>query len=214
MTSALQLFSRHGKSIAVSTFLVLGTTQCAETSDGRLAQGQGAGIGALGGALLGGAIGGRDGALLGAGIGALGGYAYGSHIANKKAQYKSTEEWLDACISQAESKRRAAVAYNRKLNNRLASLEREVRVAKAAGNKSQLSSLKREISSERTAAQKESAGFTKEAELQRSAIKQAGPGNSSRLSSLRSSTSGIETQVSGINRNVERYAALESQIDV
>ncbi|MEI6175402.1 MAG: YMGG-like glycine zipper-containing protein [Verrucomicrobiota bacterium] len=214
MTDNLNLVARYGKHIAIFTLITMSGTQCAGTSDGRLAQGQGTAIGAGAGALIGAALGGRQGALIGAAIGGASGFAYGSHIANKKAQYKSTEEWLDACISQAESKRRDAVAYNRKLDNRLAQLQREVRTASAAGDKAKLATLRREISSERSAAQKQAATFSKEAEMQRSAIKQAGGEGASRLSSLRRSTSGIETQVSIMNKGVERYAALESQTDV
>lgn len=214
MTTPLNFCARYGKYLATFTLITMGATQCASTQDGQLAQAQGAGLGALGGGLIGAAVGGREGALIGAAIGGAGGFAYGSHIANKKAQYKSTEEWLDACITQAESKRREAVAYNQKLNTRLASLQKEVRMAKAAGDKSKLASLKRTIASERGTAQKQASAFSKEAEMQRNAIKQANGEGSSRLKSLRTSTSGIETQVSTMNSNVQRYAALESQTDV
>jgi uncharacterized protein YcfJ len=214
MTHSLELFARYGKHVAAFTAITVACTQCAATDDGRLAQGQGTAIGAAGGALLGAALGGREGALIGAAIGGASGFAYGTHIANKKAQYKSTEEWLDACIVQAESKRKAAVAYNNRLNNELARLQKEVRMAKAAGDKSKLASLNRQISSERSAAQKEAANYSKEAQMNRSAIQQAGGEGASRLKSLRTSTSGIETQVSTMNRNVERLAELESQTDV
>ena len=109
MTMPLTQFARYGKHCAVFLAITMGATQCANTSDGRLAQGQGTAIGAGGGALIGALIGGRKGALIGAGVGGLAGFAYGTHIANKKAQYKSTEEWLDACIAQANSKRKEAV---------------------------------------------------------------------------------------------------------
>jgi uncharacterized protein YcfJ len=212
---SLHHFTRYGKHVAIFTMITLGATQCAPTSDGQLTQAQGAGIGAAGGALVGQLIGGNTkSTLIGAGIGGLAGFAYGTHIANKKAQYKSTEEWLDACIAQAETQRKQAVAYNRKLNNRLASLQQEVRMAKAANDRSKLASLNRQIASERSAAQQQSAAYSKEAQMDRSAIKQAGGSGGSRLSSLRESTNGIETQVSVMNKNVERYAALESQTDV
>jgi len=214
MTITLNNFARYGKHFAIFGLITMGTTQCANTSDGRLTQGQGTLIGAGAGALLGAAIGGRQGALLGAAIGGAGGFAYGSHIANKKAQYKSTEEWLDACIAQANTKRREAVAYNRQLNNRLASLQRDVKIAAAAGDRTKLASLKREIGSERAAVQKQAAVFSKEAEMQHSAIKQAGGQGGSRLSALRESTNGMDTQVSIMNKGAQRYAALESQTDV
>lgn len=222
MTTPLNLCTRYGKQLALVTALSMSVTNCANTDDGRLAQGQGTALGAAGGALLGAGIGAltgnsdsvRKGALIGAGAGAIGGFAYGSHIANKKAQYKSTEAWLDACIVDAEKKRKAAVAYNQRLSNQLARLQKEVNLARAAGDKRKLASLKREIVSERTAAQKEATAFSKEAQLQRGAVKEAGGQGGSRLRSLRTSTSGIETQVSTMNKNVQRYAALESQTDV
>jgi len=222
MTASLNHFARYGRHLALFTLVTMGATNCATTEDGRLAQAQGTGLGALGGGLLGAGIGAlagdsdsvRKGALIGAGIGAAGGFAYGTHIANKKAQYKSTEEWLDACISQAETKRREAVAYNKRLNNQLAHLQKEVRMAKAAGDRKKLASLKREIVSERSAARKQASAFSKEAEMQRNAIKQANGEGSSRLKTLRTSTSGIETQVSTMNGNVKRLAALESQTGV
>lgn len=214
MNPSLTILSKFGKHTAACTLIVFGLSHCAATQDGQLAQAQGAGIGALGGGLLGAAIGGRQGALLGAAIGGAGGFAYGTHIANKKAQYKSTEEWLDACISDAEQKRSAAVAYNSRLNKEYARLKSEVNAARLAGDTRKLSTLKRQIASERAAAEKQSVAFKKEAELQRGAIKQAGGEGGSRLSSLRSTTSGIESQVNSMNSNVQRFAALESQTDV
>jgi len=214
--------SKFGKQTALCTLLAFSLSQCASTQDGQLAQAQGTGMGAVGGALLGAGLGAltgnsdavKKGALIGAGIGAAGGFAYGTHIANKKAKYKSTEEWLDACISEAEKKRSAAVAYNSRLNKEYARLQKEVKAAQLAGDKKKLSTLKGQIASERKAAEKESVAFNKEAQLQRGAIKQAGGQGGSRLSSLRTSTSGIESQVNSINSNVQRYAALESQTDV
>ena len=157
MTTMLNPFVRYGRHFAIFTAITMGATQCADTSDGRLAQGQGTAIGAGAGALIGAAFGGRQGALIGAAIGGASGFAYGSHIANKKAQYRSTEDWLDACIAQANSKRREAVSYNRQLENKLASLQREVKVAAAAKDRVKLASLKREIGTERAAAQKQAA---------------------------------------------------------
>lgn len=214
MTTTLNRFVQYGKYSAVCSLIIMSTTQCANTSDGRLAQAQGTGIGALIGGGLGYAVAGPRGAAWGAGIGAATGMAYGTHVANQKAKYKSTEDWLDACIAQAQTKRREAIAYNNKLNTRLASLQREVKTAVAAGDKSKLASLKREIRTERTAAQNQATAFGKEAELQRSAIKQASGTKGSRLGSLRENTSGIETQVSIMNKGVQRYATLESQTDV
>lgn len=210
----LFLLRRSVAPVACVTLISLSLSNCAQTADGRLAQGQGTGIGALGGGLLGYALGGRDGAIAGAALGGTAGFAYGTHIANKKAQYSSTEKWLDACISDAESKRRSAVAYNNKLDGRLAQLQREIRSAKAANDRSKLAALKKEIGTEKSQAIQQRNVFKKEASLQREAIRSAGSESPSKVRLLQNSTSGIETQAVGINKRVERYAALENQIDV
>ena len=59
-------------------------------------------------------------------------------LMNQKAKYKSTEQWLDACIADAEKKRQAAVAYNHAMDSRLAQLRVKVRDAKAGGNQDEL----------------------------------------------------------------------------
>jgi hypothetical protein len=222
MKASPEICSRHARHLALFTLITFALPQCASTEDGRLAQGQGAAIGAVGGALLGAGIGALTGdsqtalkgAAIGAAAGGAAGFGYGTHIANRKAQYKSTEEWLDACIVQAETRRKQAVAYNSRLNNQLARLENEVKIAKAAGDKKKLASLNREIKSESAGAKKEVAIYSKEAQDQRGAIQQAGGQGGSRLKTLRTSTTGIDTQVSTMNSNVQRFAALESQTDV
>lgn len=84
----------------------------------------GAGIGAAVGAIIGAATGNSRsaavGAAIGAGVGAMGGLAYGTHVANKKADYASEEAWLAACLSQARSANQQAAAYNQRLKNTLA----------------------------------------------------------------------------------------------
>jgi len=198
MTISLNLCPRYGKYLTVLTLIAMVPPQCASTSDRQLAQRQGAVIGGLGVGLLGAAIGG----------------IYGTHVANRKSKYKSTEEWLDACITQAESKHKEAVAYNQQLDNQLARLQKDVKMAKASGDKSKLTSLKREIETQRAAAEKQASAFSNEAEMQRSAVKQADGEGSSRRQAHRTSTSGIETQVSIMNKNVQHDAVLESQTDV
>lgn len=107
---------------------------CAPTDDGWLAQAQGAGIGAAGGGVLGAIIGNNSGlgtgrgALLGAVIGGTAGFAYGTHVANQKAKFKTTEGRLDARIADAGKKRQAALAYNWAMASRLAQLRAKVRV--------------------------------------------------------------------------------------
>ena len=88
----------------------------------------GAGIGAVLGAAIGAALGGRDGALkgaaIGAGVGALSGFAYGSSVANKKAEYASEEEWLSACLAETQNTNKQAAAYNSRLKASLAGYQK------------------------------------------------------------------------------------------
>ncbi len=215
MNSPLQTCVRYGKPFSIITAMTFSLSQCADMSDREVTQAQGTAIGAGAGAILGQVIGGNtQSTLIGAGIGSLAGLAYGTHVANKKASYANTEDWLDACIVQAEDTRKKAVAYNDRLNNQLARLRKEVQIAKAANDQRKLASLNREIRSERATAQKESATFAKEAQINRSAIQEAGGEGGSSLKSLRSTTSGIETQVSAINSNEKSLASLQNETDV
>lgn len=89
----------------------------------------GAGVGGGVGALVGTAIGGNaTGALIGGGIGAilgsLTGLAAGNYVADKKAEYASREEWLDACIEEARKSNQAAVEYNAKLSKEIKELDK------------------------------------------------------------------------------------------
>lgn len=89
----------------------------------------GAGAGAAIGAGVGAAVAGRGGALVGAliglAVGGLAGLAYGSHVANEKAKFASEEAWLDACMQQAEQTNAKIAEYNTKLQNDVATLEKE-----------------------------------------------------------------------------------------
>ena len=92
--------------------------------------GTGAVIGAVAGGILGQIIGGDTkgtlvGAAIGAAVGGAGGYAYGDHVANQKAKYAQEEDWLDACIAQAQLKNQELVAYNKDLRTQIKSLQRE-----------------------------------------------------------------------------------------
>lgn len=104
----------------------------------------GTGIGAGIGALLGGLIGGDGkgaliGAGIGAGIGALSGFLVGKHVADKKAEYASREDWLDDCIAHARDVTRETREYNAKLKKEINSLDKETRTLRASYNKKKAS---------------------------------------------------------------------------
>ncbi len=212
--------SRQSWHKLVASLVVVGMfAGCAQTQDGRLTQAQGAGIGAVGGALAGALIGSASGnagrgALIGAAAGALGGFAYGTHVANKKAQYASTEAWLDACIASAQKRNAEALAYNKSLKNRVAALESQVKAANMAGDKSQLRKLKGQVAALRKEASSQATVFNNEVDMQQTVIKEAGSGQSSRVSQIRSTTSELRSTTGQIEGQVKRLASLENQIDV
>ncbi len=107
--------------------------------DGTRTRAEGAGTGAVIGAVAGGILGqliGGDtqgtlvGAAIGAAVGGAGGYAYGDHVANQKAKYAQEEDWLDACIVQAQQKNAEMVAYNQDLSKEISKIKRETALLK------------------------------------------------------------------------------------
>lgn len=207
------------KVVTGSMVMVAMLAGCAQTQDGRLTQAQGAGIGAAGGAIAGALLGSLSGnagrgALIGAAVGGAGGFAYGTHVAKRKAQYASTEAWLDACIASARKRNGEALAYNKSLSDRVAALESEVKAAKLAGNKSKLRKLKGQVASLHKEASSQATVFRNEVEMQQTVIKEAGSGQASRVSQIRSTTSELKSTTGQIEGQVNRLASLENQIDV
>ena len=100
--------------------------------------GIGAGVGALIGALIDGGRGAAIGAGIGAGIGAAGGYAVGKHVADKKAEYASQEDWLDDCIASSEQTNAEARQYNAKLSRDIKALDAESRSLVAQYNRKEV----------------------------------------------------------------------------
>jgi hypothetical protein len=119
------------KIIGIVTVLSL-VSGCATTDDRQRTQAEGFGIGAIAGAVLGAAVtratGGdaeaaRKAALIGGMVGGAGGALYGNHVANKKAQYASREDYLDACVAEASKARGDAETYNLALQQEVDTLD-------------------------------------------------------------------------------------------
>jgi hypothetical protein len=119
---------------------------CASSSDGKLAQAQGTGIGMLGGAAVGFLLGGQKGAAAGAVAGGAAGYAYGTKVAKRKARYAKTEQWLDREIALAREANQKAVAYNRVLGERISILEKRIEAARVSGSQRKIEAVKVSIS--------------------------------------------------------------------
>jgi len=207
------------RTVSAALVIVFGTG-CAATQDGRLAQAQGTGIGAVlgagAGALLGAAAGGRNGvltgALIGAAVGGAGGFAYGTHIAKRKSEYSSREAWLDACISQAHRVNSNAYSYSRSLEGRIARLESRARAARASKNRAAARAVKSEIAALQSQARQQVQTVSKEIGDQQPAVSQGrGAGN---YRSLKTEVNSLQETKGTLGRQINRLAGLENQLDV
>lgn len=108
---------------------------CATMSDQNRTRAEGTGVGAVVGGLLGYAVGGGRGAAIGAVAGAGVGFLVGNEIAKRKQAYASTEDFLDAEISNTQEYNRTALAYNQKLSEDIAVLEKESTTLRAQYDK-------------------------------------------------------------------------------
>jgi uncharacterized protein YcfJ len=184
----------------------------------------GAGIGAVVGAIIGvvldGGRGAARGAAIGAGVGGVAGYAYGSHVANQKADYASREEWLDACLIQAEKARRTTTEYNARLSGELARLDQETHALETAYKQGKVkrSSLRAE---EKRIRQRmaESEQLIKRAEaeigLQNSVVQEARTGgNDDKAARLEAEVRGLREQVDQLKEQSAQLAAMSHRMEV
>lgn len=104
---------------------------CASMPDDQRTRAEGAGAGAVIGGLLGYLIDGERGALIGAAVGAGAGYAVGNEIAKRKAEYASTEDYLDGEADRVAEFNATTEQYNRRLAAQIAELELEAEQLRA-----------------------------------------------------------------------------------
>ena len=120
-----------GRNVGLLVLVVSVMSGCASMSDQQKTTGQAAGVGAMLGALTGGIIGNQsdhaaEGAMIGALAGAAGGALYGNHIANRKAEFASEEEYLDACLAQARQVRDETSQSNELLRSEIEELDQKI----------------------------------------------------------------------------------------
>jgi len=98
---------------------------CAGMSDQNRTKAEGTAIGAVAGGLLGLVIGGEEGAAIGALAGAGVGFLVGNEVAKRKKAYASDEDFLNAEIASTQEFNSTTLAYNQKMANDIAALEKE-----------------------------------------------------------------------------------------
>lgn len=95
--------------VALAAAIGAGAAGCANMTETQATTAKGAGIGALGGAVLGAAVGGRSGAakgaVIGAGAGALGGYAWSQRMEEQKRQMEQATQGTGVGVTQTADNR-------------------------------------------------------------------------------------------------------------
>jgi len=182
--------------------------------------GVGAVLGAIIGAVLDGGRGAARGAAIGAGVGGVAGYAYGSHVANQKAQYASREEWLDACLVQAEKARQTTAAHNARLREDLARLDKETRALEAAYNegkvkRANLRAEEQHIKQRISETEKLIQRAEKELALQNSVVQEARTGgNEEKAARLEAEVRGLREQVEQLKEHSAQLATMSHRMAV
>jgi uncharacterized small protein (DUF1192 family) len=197
---------------------------CATTSDSTRTKAEGtavgAGIGAAVGAGLGYIFGGTKGAIIGAGAGAaagsIGGYAYGSHVANRKQEYATQEDYLDALIVSAQNVNQRTDA----LRQEIAQLEAETaqlvhQYNRRTIQKSQLENQESLLTKKVEEGQKQLNTLRAEIDIQQQALAQeqqvenASQEATARLDSLQAEIDRLKHNRAQLEEDVNRLAAIQ-----
>ena len=197
---------------------------CATTSDSTRTKTEGtavgAGIGAAVGAGLGYIFGGTKGAIIGAGAGAaaggIGGYAYGSHVANRKQEYATQEDYLDALIVSAQNVNQRTDA----LRQEIAQLEAETaqlvrQYNRRAVQKSQLENQERLRANKVEEGQKQLNTLRAEIDIQQQALAQeqqvenVSQEAAAQLDSLQAEIDRLKHNRAQLEEDVNRIAAIQ-----
>ncbi len=202
------------------------TTGCANiqndhtrtTTEGTLVgAGVGAGLGALIGELAGSAgLGALIGGVVGAGAGAL----VGKHIADSKAEYASQEEWLDACILQAQETNTQLIAQNAQLKAEIATLDKESSTLMAAYRRQEVSSQtlkseKSKIDSRQKELQEMIASMEAEVNKQKTVVTDARTNNNTREADIiEHEIEKMEIQIAELKAETNKLANMSMRISI
>ena len=216
--------------LVVMLCVLLAMSGCANIKDdGTRTRAEGAGTGAVIGAVAGGILGqiiGGDtkgtlvGAAIGAAIGGAGGYAYGDHVAGQKAKYAQEEDWLDACIVQAQQKNQELVAYNQDLRQQIATLKQETAVLKKKykDKATRVAKLKKKKAATDTLlenANKELASARQELEAQQSVkVEAEKSGKGDFAETLDGEISQLKSNIRELEKRTEELASMSASMSV
>lgn len=210
--------------VGMLTVSLLGSG-CTTLSDNQRTTAEGAGMGAVLGAAVGGIIGhqsgsGAEGAIIGGLLGAAMGGLYGNHVAGKKAEFASEEEYLDAVLAEARRVRDEAEQHNRTLETEIAQLDQQVAetlAAMAAGtaNQETTQALRTDLVSRLSEAESGLEAVSDEIRIQREvAATEAGQGDQEQLRELEATIAELEAQKDELTAQTERLADLNNRMSV
>lgn len=213
--------------IAVAITLALGSCGCTNIKDdstrtkteGTMAgAGIGAALGAGLGALFGGSKGALAGAAIGAGVGSLSGYFYGKHVADKKAEYASREEWLDACIDRSRQVTADTKKYNEQLKKDIAALDKETKTLTAKNANTDKKTLKEEskkIAALQSDTQKNISNLESEIEKQKTVLADAKKnGDNQEAKILDAEIKKLNAQIKEMKEYNNRLASISARVAV
>lgn len=198
---------------------------CATMSDEDKTKAQSMGVFGAVGSVVGGVIGHQMGnatmgAVVGGVVGATGGAIYGEHVVQKKSDYATQEDYLNACIGQAEKMLALATEYNGTLVTEVAKLDAEVTSTMEAYNQKQnkkedVLAVQTTLVAQHKDATESLAAITEEIEQQRSVLEaEAGDAAPEMLKKLEEKIAKLEEQKAELTEHTDRLASIQSRISV
>ena len=191
---------------------------------------EGTAVGAAGGAAVGAAAGliagggnwkkALVGAAIGAVIGAIAGYAYGDHVASKKKEYATEEDWLNACIAEAQKVQQETAQYNTALAGEIQTMQAETdmlleRYAARQVEGQALESAKEKVDGKQKEAQEKLERVKFEVECQQKAVEQvSGDGQKAQLEKLEQEKAALQKELAQLEAHTSSLASLSSRMTV
>ncbi len=196
----------------------------ASTADGNRTIAEGTGAGAVVGGVLGGvmalATGDAKWVAIGAGVGGLVGLGAGVYVAKKKEEYASKEQWLNACIREAQSSNQAIASYNAnlrsklaQLNNQSAKIAAEYRMQK--GKVADLNKLRQSIKQQQQEADGYINNVEKQIARQNGIMSEARAENKTREAQIiEAEIRKMEMQLDELRDNASKFASVSTRVSI
>ncbi|NLV96100.1 MAG: hypothetical protein GX043_02025 [Desulfovibrionales bacterium] len=195
---------------------------CATMSDSTRTKAEGTGIGAVLGAGVGYLVGGGKGAAIGAAAGAGVGFLVGNEIAKRKQSYASTEDFLNAEITNTQEYNRTAVAHNQKLSQDIAALEKESKnlrsqYDKGKTDKKTLTAKRDQLQKRINDSKKLEDTLAKELEVQTAILqdeRKTRPANDQYITRLEKEVAALQKNLNQLHNNNTQMASINQRLSV